>query len=271
MCTPSPCSLATKRAPAHFSCSTRQPGAKSGARSRTTDSICSCSRPGSRSSSVTRPPVALRSAANALHEAQRASRLTAVAVPGDTTISSHRAVAAKTSAGSMSQRKERDVRQVIWQVSGHARLIASCLPAFPGYLFRTKHSHTSTHFDPDSSFEARERREARAPQDAGIRSPRTTILGRRYGTRGTSAEPRRPDMHSRAASTTRGPDVLRPPTPVPSLAHSRAVMTNAGASKAASSSAQAIFLEVEGILARQRVVLVTAHGGRQGQNGIRPW
>ena len=48
-------------------------------------------------------------------------------------------------------------------------------------------------------------------------------------------------------------------------------MTNAGASKAASSSAHAIFLEVEGILARQRIVLVTAHGGRQGQNGIRPW
>ena len=187
MCTPSPCSLATKRAPAHFSCSTRQPGAKSGARSRTTDSICSCSRPGSRSSSVTRPPVALRSAANALHEAQRASRLTAVAVPGDTTISSHRAVAAKTSAGSMSQRKaRRDARRAtracakLWQVSGHAtssRLLPSrvpglfvsqskddddaqsygksadtqpvvaLLPSRAIILFCTKRSHTSTHFE----------------------------------------------------------------------------------------------------------------------------
>ena len=101
-CTPSPCSLATKRAPAHFSCSTRQSGAKSGARSRTTDSMCSCSRSGSRRSSVTRAPEVLRSAASALHEAQRASRLTAVAVPGDTTMSSHRATAAnETSAGSM--------------------------------------------------------------------------------------------------------------------------------------------------------------------------
>ena len=102
MCTPSPCSLATKRAPAHFSCSTRQSGAKSGARSRTTDLMCSCSRSGSRRSSVTRAPEVLRSAASALHEAQRASRLTAVAVPGDTTMSSHRATAAnETSAGSM--------------------------------------------------------------------------------------------------------------------------------------------------------------------------
>lgn len=101
-CTPSPCSLATKRAPAHFSCSTRQSGAKSGARSRTTDLMCSCSRSASRRSSVTRAPEVLRSAASALHEAQRASRLTAVAVPGDTTMSSHRATAAnETSAGSM--------------------------------------------------------------------------------------------------------------------------------------------------------------------------
>jgi hypothetical protein len=47
-------------------------------------------------------------------------------------------------------------------------------------------------------------------------------------------------------------------------------MTNAGVSKAASSSAHAIFLEVEGIFARQRTALITAHGGRQDQYGIRP-
>eukprot|EP00964_Phaeocystis_antarctica_P032610 scaffold18466_cov62-Phaeocystis_antarctica.AAC.3 len=43
-------------------------------------------------------------------------------------------------------------------------------------------------------------------------------------------------------------------------------MTNAGNSNAASSSAHAIFLKVEGISAHQRTALIKAHGGRRSHS-----